>query len=43
MNHILKNTSADQTENMASYKNPELPLKKELIPKLVNFIKNSPK
>lgn len=38
MNHVLKTISGDIQENMASYRNPELPVNKELIAKVVEFI-----
>lgn len=40
MNHILKETEADRQKNIATYSNPELPLKQELVKELVSFIKN---
>jgi pimeloyl-ACP methyl ester carboxylesterase len=39
MNHILKEVELDKTKNIATYNNPELPLKDGLIEILVNFIK----
>jgi pimeloyl-ACP methyl ester carboxylesterase len=38
MNHILKEAPADRDQNLATYNNPELPLKAELMPDLVKFI-----
>ena len=38
MNHIMKEAPADKDQNMATYSNPGLPLKAELIPDLVDFI-----
>ena len=38
MNHIMKDAPADKDQNMATYSNPNLPLKAELIPDLVDFI-----
>lgn len=38
MNHILKNAPADTTKNIATYKNPNLPLNKELSQDVVEFI-----
>lgn len=38
MNHVLKEAKADRDENLKTYFNPELPLHKELIPKLTEFI-----
>ena len=39
MNHILKESEADVINNMATYKNPELPLINGLIDEIVIFIK----
>jgi pimeloyl-ACP methyl ester carboxylesterase len=38
MNHILKEAPADEEQNIATYSKPELPLKPELIPAIVEFI-----
>ena len=38
MNHIMKEAPADKDQNMATYSNPNLPLKAELIPDLVDFV-----
>lgn len=38
MNHVLKDAPADKDQNLATYKNPDLPLKAELIPDIVKFI-----
>jgi len=38
MNHIMKEAPVDKDQNMATYGNPSLPLKAELIPDLVDFI-----
>ena len=38
MNHILKEAPADPEKNVATYAIPDLPLKKELIPAIVDFI-----
>ena len=38
MNHILKEAPADRDQNLATYKNPDLPLKAELMPAIVKFI-----
>ena len=38
MNHILKESDADVTKNMATYTNPTLALKTGLIDTMVNFI-----
>jgi pimeloyl-ACP methyl ester carboxylesterase len=40
MNHILKESEADRQKNIATYSNPELPLKKGLVEELVSFIKS---
>lgn len=39
MNHVLKESSSNFQENSATYSNPELPLKPELVNKIVNFVK----
>lgn len=39
MNHILKESVADIQENMATYKNPSLPLKDGLAAEIIRFIK----
>ena len=39
MNHILKPSSSDFSENYATYSNPDLPLHNELINKIVQFLK----
>jgi pimeloyl-ACP methyl ester carboxylesterase len=38
MNHILKEAKADRQKNIQTYSIPDLPLKKELIEVIVNFI-----
>ncbi|WP_428328796.1 serine aminopeptidase domain-containing protein [Mucilaginibacter sp.] len=38
MNHILKEAPADEEQNIATYSKPDLPLKAELIPAIVDFI-----
>lgn len=38
MNHILKESEADRQKNIATYNNPELPLKQELVEILTSFI-----
>ncbi|MEO8884624.1 MAG: alpha/beta hydrolase [Mucilaginibacter sp.] len=38
MNHILKEAPADREKNMATYTQPDLPLKPELVPAMVEFI-----
>ena len=39
MNHVLKNAPADPQQNFATYANPDLPLAKELVPAIVQFVK----
>jgi len=39
MNHVLKESGPDLQENMGTYTNPELPLKKELGDEVTNFVK----
>jgi pimeloyl-ACP methyl ester carboxylesterase len=39
MNHVMKEADANVTNNMATYKNPTLPLKTGLLDDIVNFIK----
>lgn len=41
MNHVLKESGTDIQENMATYSNPDLPLKAELVDEIVNFIKTN--
>ncbi|HEY3370393.1 MAG TPA: alpha/beta fold hydrolase [Prolixibacteraceae bacterium] len=38
MNHVMKESDANASNNMATYKNPTLPLKNGLMDGLVNFI-----
>jgi hypothetical protein len=40
MSHILKEGSADQQKNMATYFQPDLPLKPELISNIVGFVRD---
>ncbi|MBU1012783.1 MAG: alpha/beta hydrolase [Bacteroidetes bacterium] len=40
MNHVLKESEADPQKNMATYNNPELPLKAGLVDEIVKFINN---
>ncbi|MFJ3388744.1 MULTISPECIES: alpha/beta hydrolase [unclassified Lysinibacillus] len=40
MNHVLKNAPADRTKNAATYSDPSLPLHKELLPAIQQFIMN---
>lgn len=37
MNHVLRKSPSDATENMATYNNSELPLHPELIKELMIF------
>lgn len=39
MNHVLKESDSDIKNNIATYGNPNLPLKSELVEEIVNFIK----
>ena len=39
MNHVLKTIDGDMQENISAYTNPELPISKELIYGIVNFLK----
>lgn len=39
MNHVLKEAPADKEKNMATYTQPDLPLKPELVTSMVDFIK----
>ncbi|WP_256975903.1 S9 family peptidase [Paenibacillus sp. MY03] len=41
MNHVLKESSNDQAENMATYTNPDLPLTKGLIDGIAGFLKEA--
>jgi hypothetical protein len=41
MNHVFKESDFDVTKNMATYKNPELPLKNGLVEEIVSFIKST--
>jgi pimeloyl-ACP methyl ester carboxylesterase len=41
MNHIMKEAPADKDANMETYANPALPLKAELVPDIVDFIKKN--
>jgi pimeloyl-ACP methyl ester carboxylesterase len=38
MNHVLKNSPSDFGSNIATYRDPSLPLSAELVPALVSFI-----
>ncbi|WP_394748537.1 alpha/beta hydrolase [Spongiimicrobium salis] len=38
MNHVLKESTENQIENLGTYSNPDLPLHPELIPKLLSFL-----
>ncbi len=39
MNHVLKRAEADRQKNIATYNNPDLPLKEEFVPTVAGFIK----
>jgi pimeloyl-ACP methyl ester carboxylesterase len=39
MNHVLKEAGTDRQKNLATYTNPDLPLKPELLQGIVDFIK----
>ncbi|WP_197088646.1 alpha/beta fold hydrolase [Rufibacter radiotolerans] len=39
MNHVLKETTADRSNNLAAYSNPTLPLAPALLPALVTLVK----
>jgi hypothetical protein len=39
MNHILKEAEADRQKNLATYNQPELPLKKGLVEEITSFIR----
>jgi uncharacterized protein len=41
MNHVMKECDKDEQKNMATYNNPDLPLKNGLVEVIVNFIKNN--
>jgi uncharacterized protein len=41
MNHVLKDCGNDEMKNMATYNNPDLPLKSGLVDVIANFIKNT--
>ena len=43
MNHVLKKITGSDEENMASYRNPDLPLAPELVPAIRNFIREEVK
>lgn len=38
MNHILKDAPADKEKNIATYNEPELPLKPEFVKALISFL-----
>ena len=40
MNHVLKDAPADRAKNLATYSDPALPLQKELLPAIQQFILN---
>jgi uncharacterized protein len=39
MNHVLKEAPADKDKNLATYKEPDLPLKPEFIKSVISFVK----
>jgi alpha-beta hydrolase superfamily lysophospholipase len=39
MNHILKDAPADKDQNMATYKDPNLPLNAQMVTDIIDFIK----
>lgn len=41
MNHILKEAPADEEQNVATYDKPDLPLKPEIVPAIVEFVKRA--
>lgn len=41
MNHIMKDAPTDKDQNMATYSNPDLPLKPEFVTAVVNFIRKN--
>jgi uncharacterized protein len=41
MNHVMKESDSDIQKNMATYNNPDLPLKEGLANDIVNFINNN--
>jgi hypothetical protein len=41
MNHIMRDAPTDKDQNMATYSNPNLPLKPEFVTAVVNFIKKN--
>ena len=38
MNHILKDSDSDRDKNLATYSNPELPVKQEMINEIIKFV-----
>jgi fermentation-respiration switch protein FrsA (DUF1100 family) len=40
MNHIFKEINGDDTENMKSYTNPDLPLATKLVATIIPFVKS---
>jgi len=40
MNHILKEADSERQKNLATYTDPNLPLKEGLTEKIVEFIKS---
>lgn len=42
MNHVLKDAPEDRTKNIATYSNPKLPLKSEVVTAITGFVKKNP-
>lgn len=42
MNHVLREVSSDQSANMATYSNADLPLHPKLVPAIASFLKENP-
>lgn len=42
MNHVLKDVSGDRAANLATYRNPDLPLSPELAAVVTRFVENTP-
>jgi hypothetical protein len=43
MNHVLKKAPLERASNVATYNNPTLPLHKDIMPILVDFITKNPR
>lgn len=39
MNHFFKESGSDIQKNLATYRNPELPLKQEIVDEIISFVK----